>query len=38
MKTIVISDIHLGFDDEIAETVENKPLLVSFLKKSKQNN
>lgn len=33
MKTIVISDIHLGIDDEIAETVKNGPLLISFLKK-----
>lgn len=33
MKTIVISDIHLGIDDEIAETVKNRPLLISFLKK-----
>ena len=27
LKTIVISDIHLGIDDEIAETVKNRPLL-----------
>lgn len=33
MKTIVISDIHLGIDDRFAETVKNKPLLISFLKK-----
>lgn len=31
MKTIVISDIHLGIDDKIAETVKNRPLLISFL-------
>jgi UDP-2,3-diacylglucosamine pyrophosphatase LpxH len=33
MKTIVISDIHLGIDDKFAETVKNKPLLISFLRK-----
>ncbi|WP_407380346.1 metallophosphoesterase [Methanobrevibacter sp.] len=33
MKIIVISDIHLGIDDRIAENVKNKPLLISFLKK-----
>ena len=31
MKTIVISDIHLGIDDRIAETVKNRPLLIAFL-------
>ena len=31
MKTIVISDIHLGIDDKIAETVKNRPLLIDFL-------
>ena len=31
MKTIVISDIHLGIDDRIAETVKNRSLLISFL-------
>lgn len=34
MKTVVISDIHLGIDDEISETVENRPLSISFLKKN----
>ncbi len=38
MKTIVISDIHLGIDDEIAETVKNRPLLISFLKKVQKEN
>ena len=33
MNIIVISDIHLGIDDKISETVKNKPLLISFLKK-----
>ena len=33
MKIIVISDIYLGVDDEISETVKNKPLLISFLKR-----
>ncbi|MBQ9026738.1 MAG: metallophosphoesterase [Methanobrevibacter sp.] len=33
MKIIVISDIHLGIDDEISENVKNRPLLISFLKK-----
>ena len=31
MKTIVISDIHLGLDDAFSECVANRPLLVSFL-------
>ena len=31
MKTIVISDIHLGIDDRIAENVKNRTLLISFL-------
>lgn len=33
MNIIVISDLHLGIDDKISETVKNKPLLISFLKK-----
>ena len=33
MKTIVISDIHLGIDDRISETVKNRSLLISFLEK-----
>ena len=33
MKIIVISDIHLGVDDKISETVKNRPLLISFLRK-----
>lgn len=33
MKIIVISDIHLGIDDEISEIVKNRPLLISFLKR-----
>ena len=33
MNIIVISDIHLGIDDNISETVKNRPLLISFLKK-----
>lgn len=33
MNIIVISDIHLGIDDKISETVKNRPLLISFLKK-----
>lgn len=31
MRTIVISDIHLGIDDRIAENVRNRPLLIAFL-------
>lgn len=31
MKTVVISDIHLGIDDRIAENVKNRTLLISFL-------
>lgn len=33
MNIIVISDIHLGVDDKISETVKNRPLLISFLKR-----
>lgn len=33
MKTIVISDIHLGIDDKIAENVKNRPLLIDFLER-----
>ena len=32
-KIVVISDIHLGIDDKIAETVKNRPLLIDFLKR-----
>jgi UDP-2,3-diacylglucosamine pyrophosphatase LpxH len=32
-KIVVISDIHLGIDDRYSETVENRQLLVDFLKK-----
>ena len=31
MKSIVISDLHLGIDDSIAETVKNRSLLIAFL-------
>mgnify|MGYP002624411218 CR=1 FL=1 len=31
MRSIVISDIHLGIDDRIAENVKNRPLLIAFL-------
>ena len=33
MKTIVISDIHLGIDAKIAENIKNRPLLIDFLDK-----
>ncbi|MBE5969021.1 MAG: hypothetical protein E7242_02190 [Lachnospiraceae bacterium] len=33
MKTVIISDLHLGIDDKYAETIKNRPLLVSFLEK-----
>lgn len=32
-KIIVISDIHLGIEDEYTETLKNRPLLISFLKR-----
>ncbi|NCB33110.1 MAG: metallophosphoesterase [Erysipelotrichia bacterium] len=32
-KIIVISDLHLGIDDEYSETVANRPLLVQFLRR-----
>lgn len=32
-KIVVISDIHLGIDDSFAEIVENKPILIDFLKR-----
>lgn len=33
MKSVIISDIHLGIDDRIAENIKNRPLLISFLEK-----
>ena len=33
-KIIVISDLHLGIDDEYAETVENRQTLIDFLKQT----
>lgn len=36
MKTIVISDIHLGIDDAIAENVKNRPLLIAFLNRIRE--
>lgn len=36
MKTIVISDIHIGIDDSFAETVKNRPLLIDFLHRIKR--
>lgn len=32
-KIVVISDLHLGIDDEYSETVVNRPLLVQFLQR-----
>lgn len=32
-KIVVISDIHIGVDDEFAETVDNRPMLIDFLKR-----
>ncbi|MEF9974888.1 MAG: metallophosphoesterase [Ruthenibacterium sp.] len=32
-KIVVISDLHLGIDDQYAETVANRPLLVQFLRR-----
>ena len=32
-KIVVISDIHLGIDDKYSETIENRELLLDFLKK-----
>ncbi|KXL51660.1 3',5'-cyclic adenosine monophosphate phosphodiesterase CpdA [Anaerotignum neopropionicum] len=32
-KIVVISDIHIGIDDQYAETVKNRPLLIEFLQK-----
>ena len=34
MRTIVISDIHLGIDPGIAENIKNRPLLIDFLDKA----
>ena len=31
-KIIIISDIHLGIEDQYTETLENRPLLIEFLK------
>lgn len=31
MKTIVISDLHLGLDDSLSETVKNRPKLAAFI-------
>ncbi len=31
MRSVVISDIHLGIDDRIAENVKNRPLPIAFL-------
>ena len=31
IRSIVISDIHLGIDYRIAENVKNRPLLIAFL-------
>ena len=33
MKAVVISDIHLGIDDKIAENVKNRPLLMDFIER-----
>lgn len=32
-KIVVISDIHLGIDDRYTETLNNRPLLIDFLKR-----
>ncbi|WRS27880.1 metallophosphoesterase [Oscillospiraceae bacterium MB08-C2-2] len=32
-KIVVISDIHIGVDDKYAENVENRPILIDFLKR-----
>lgn len=32
-KIVVISDIHIGIEDQYAETVENRPILIDFLKR-----
>lgn len=32
-KIIVISDIHMGIDDSISELVKNRPILIAFIKK-----
>lgn len=37
-KIVVISDLHLGIDDSYAETVENKPRLIEFLKRLQKTN
>lgn len=31
MKTIVVSDLHCGVDDQVSELVRNRPMLVAFL-------
>ena len=33
MKTIVISDLHLGLDDSISENVSNRPKLADFIRR-----
>ena len=33
MKTIAISDLHLGMDDRISENVKNRPKLAAFIDK-----
>lgn len=35
-KIVVISDIHIGVDDQYAENVENRPLLIEFLQRCKK--
>ena len=32
-KIVVISDLHIGIDDNYAETVQNRPLLIEFLQR-----
>lgn len=32
-KIVVISDLHIGIDDNYAETVKNRPLLIAFLQR-----
>ncbi len=35
-KIVTISDLHVGIDDNYAETVENRPLLIEFLQRLQQ--
>ena len=37
-KIVVISDIHLGIDDNYTETLQNRPLLVDFLRRLQSTN